>query len=669
MRKLLISLVALLLPALAPAQTTLGHLDGNGNITFTAPAGSMSGHLYGNGDFFIQGFPAFNVTSPSNGQCLVYQASSMQWLNAACGGGGGSGTVTTVSVVHANGMNGSVATATTTPAITLIPDIAQQTIADSTANLSYCEGFNACAGAVFSSALKGFVTAFGDSVCGGAGGNLSNSGANIELTCMGWRVFSMAGAGSSFSSGFGVGSGRYAALVNNVTLLGVDNATTNTTTVGTSLSGVTIAGVGNARLEQVFSTANIFGNNNIGGAVNGLSSPTHVNILGSNDFASTAITSPTGLTAVGDNLGATCATGNHVMLMGTNSEDCPLSSTANYLSIEDVLKVTGTNTPSSSVTTVAGTLQQLGGTAVPLPTDTQVFTSGGTWTRPTTGTIKAVRIICIGGGGGGGGGITTASGTASSGGGGGGGGSYYEATVTGTIAGASQTITVGASGTAGAAAGQGGNGGTGSFGSLLQCPGGGGGGPGGSAANSAGGGGAGTRTAGTQGSGVTGGTGGSSNGMTGAVGAAGTNNGSPGGGASGSGGTNGAAGNTGGIGSALWAGGNSGASGGGVTAGPATTAGGDGLQSNTSTHITGGTAGSGGNGGTGAAGSTGVILDWSPGAAGAGGGSAVAAFVGGAGGAGGRGSGGGGGGSALSTGTAGAGGLGGPGIVVVITLF
>jgi hypothetical protein len=39
------------------------------------------------------------------------------------GGGGGSGTVTSVSVVSANGLAGSVATATTTPAITLSTSI------------------------------------------------------------------------------------------------------------------------------------------------------------------------------------------------------------------------------------------------------------------------------------------------------------------------------------------------------------------------------------------------------------------------------------------------------------------------------------------------------------------------------------------------------------------
>jgi hypothetical protein len=42
-----------------------------------------------------------------------------QTINSSGGGGGGSGTVTTVSVVSANGLAGTVANATTTPAITL----------------------------------------------------------------------------------------------------------------------------------------------------------------------------------------------------------------------------------------------------------------------------------------------------------------------------------------------------------------------------------------------------------------------------------------------------------------------------------------------------------------------------------------------------------------------
>jgi|GEM_PF-6373157 len=51
------------------------------------------------------------------GHCMTAGASAPTW--AACGGGGGIGTVTSVSVTSAGGVSGTVATATTTPAITL----------------------------------------------------------------------------------------------------------------------------------------------------------------------------------------------------------------------------------------------------------------------------------------------------------------------------------------------------------------------------------------------------------------------------------------------------------------------------------------------------------------------------------------------------------------------
>ncbi len=57
-----------------------------------------------------------SATAPTSGQILTATSgSAATWQSP----GGGSGTVTSVSVVTANGFSGSVATATTTPAITL----------------------------------------------------------------------------------------------------------------------------------------------------------------------------------------------------------------------------------------------------------------------------------------------------------------------------------------------------------------------------------------------------------------------------------------------------------------------------------------------------------------------------------------------------------------------
>ena len=116
----------------------------------------------------------------------------------------------------------------------------------------------------------------------------------------------------------------------------------------------------------------------------------------------------------------------------------------------------------------------------------QVFTSNGTWTKPTDVTNVLVTLV---GGGGGGGGVSAEASDRAAGGGGAGGAALEFIDVTGT---ASETATVGAAGAAGAIAGNGGTGGTTSLGSLCSATGGAGGTAAGSGITGGGAGGAGS---------------------------------------------------------------------------------------------------------------------------------------------------------------------------------
>jgi len=84
-----------------------------GNASGTGTTTLQSANTSSNTTFTLPG------TDGTNGQVLTTDGSG----NLTFGAAGGSGTVTTVSVVSANGLAGSVANASTTPAITLSTSI------------------------------------------------------------------------------------------------------------------------------------------------------------------------------------------------------------------------------------------------------------------------------------------------------------------------------------------------------------------------------------------------------------------------------------------------------------------------------------------------------------------------------------------------------------------
>ena len=87
------------------------------------------------------------------------------------------------------------------------------------------------------------------------------------------------------------------------------------------------------------------------------------------------------------------------------------------------------------------------GSATATPTDVQIFSTSGTWTKPSG--ARYVEVFMWAGGGGGGGGRKGAAGTTRGGGGGGGSGAYHEMKMSAVVLPATVSVTVGAGGLGG----------------------------------------------------------------------------------------------------------------------------------------------------------------------------------------------------------------------------
>jgi len=158
-----------------------------------------------------------------NWKCVSYNRAS-----GAAISGGGSGTVTDVSVTTANGVSGSVATSTTTPAITLtLGDITPTTVN----NLTISRGNNAIGGntALGEAVLAGANSGAGSNTAvGNAALNANTSGASNTAIGVNTLLLNTTGAQNTALGMYAL----QAATVNNNTGVGYQSLVNNSTGSG-----------------------------------------------------------------------------------------------------------------------------------------------------------------------------------------------------------------------------------------------------------------------------------------------------------------------------------------------------------------------------------------------------------------------------------------------------
>jgi len=268
--------------------------------------------------------------------------------------------------------------------------------------------------------LKGFFTCVGYNTCGAIGVGMTAAGTNSENTALGWSAGSAWTTGT-FNTALGVGTQRNETTGTNNTAVGVDSMGQSIATQGNVAVGVGTFKYGTSGANNNTAVGNgALGGTSLGLAINNVAVGFNALVAettGSSNVAvgffaghaqvaqgnNTYVGSNAGLNATGNhntyvvaNGTATCVSGSTNILLGYGL-DCAASGTANIIGIGGtgstyVWGATGTGTPSTATTTIAGGLT-LPNVTTGTNADFVCMAAGGVLTLQTSAcTISSLRF-------------------------------------------------------------------------------------------------------------------------------------------------------------------------------------------------------------------------------------------------------------------------------------
>lgn len=470
----------------------VGANGGTGANNVTTTTGTI---LRSNGTAFVPSTATYPNIAGTSGNVLT--SNGTNWTSSAPAT---SGTVTSVSVVSANGFAGTVATATTTPAITITTTATGVLSGNGTAisgsaitQHDVLVGGASNAVTSVSPSTAGFVLTSNGTSSDPSFQAVSASGAIITITGNSGGAesptaggnFNILGTGSITVAGSAnTETVQLTGLTNHAVLVGAGTATI--TNVGpSSTTGAPLLSEGSST-DPAFSTTLVVADATGGMTQASSQSGAATQWLVSNTSNTSSATSTTvmkiaGSSALGAysnwNINAVSASNWSAGILGSDG-NWYLHQSSSTFGTNPYMKVTqagavlfptvpGTTVSNQEYVTINSSTGQLGvssGSGNFTSIAYQLITSTGTYT-PTAGMLYAL-VEVVGGGAGGGSASASTSGTGSSTGSGGGGGEYRAAIYSAATIGASQSVTINGGGASAS------NGGTTVFGALITSNGG-----------------------------------------------------------------------------------------------------------------------------------------------------------------------------------------------------